>query len=419
MDNSLDFLIKTSKLKEIPRTGWVLRKVKNPETISEHTFRMAFAVWLLGKKEHLNIKRLIRLAVIHDLCEVYAGDNTPFFYYQNLKKNNATTREKFLKWVRLSQKEKEEMGNKKFLIEKQSIIKLTKSLEPTLRREIVSGWLDFENKFSKEGKFVRQVDRVETLLQAIEYFGIKKNTAGTAWWEEIEEVIEDPMLLRLLKIIQNKFYGKHFPADKNLENILDFLVDIGRLKRMPRLYWKLRRVKNPETVADHIFTLMLMVLVFGRQKHQLNMEKLLKMALCHEITAVYTHDSTPYGSDLPKNKKELDNLLKRIPRLSAKDKTKQFLKDYQSENRALLKLVSKLEPSFRKEIIQLWKEYRMRESSEARFLGQLNVLAVLLQAILYRKKKNKFSISALWELVFEICDDPISLALIDEMKKKL
>lgn len=266
---------------------------------------------------------------------------------------------------------------------------------------------------------MKQVDRIETLIQAMEYSGIKKDVASTAWWEEIEEIIEDSMLLGLLKIIQNKFYGKRFPRDKELENILDFLIEIGKLKRMPRLYWKLRGVKNPETIAGHIFTLMLMVLIFGREKKQLNMEKLLKMALCHEITAVYTKDTVPYDINFPRDKKEFAKILEKAPYSSEYRKTKKFLKDYREEKKSIKRLTFKLPVSLRKEIIQLWDEYRNRSSLEGRFLAQLNVLAILLQGLLYKRKEKNFSVSALWEWVFEICDDPCILALMDGMKEKL
>ena len=55
---------------------------------------------------------------------------------------------------------------------------------------------------------MRQVDRIETLVQAIEYFGTKKETGGTSWWESTEEVVEDPLFLDFLKIIQERFYHK-------------------------------------------------------------------------------------------------------------------------------------------------------------------------------------------------------------------
>ena len=421
MKEKLNFLIKINKLKETPRTGWVLRNVKNPETIAEHIFRVAIASWILSAKRGLNVKRAIKVALSHDLCEVYAGDVTPFFYYINLPKDKKKRKEVLKKWVRLSKKEKEKRGKKKFEKEKKGLLRLIKNLKPKLRRDIFSNWFDYEKGVSKEGRFVKQVDKIETLIQAVEYFGSGKDTPVVGWWEEIEEITEDALLLDFLKIIQKKFYRKKIKISKenqDLENILEFLLDIGKLKKMPRMYWVIREVKNPETVAGHIFTLVLMAWVFGSEKEKkYNIEKLLKMALCHEISAVYTGDTTPYDDILPKDKKKRRKLLERWTRLSKKEKTKKFIKDYQNEKKALEKLTNKLDRGFKKEIIQLWDEYRTRSTPEGYFLSQLNVLAVLLQALSYEEKKS-FLAAPIWEWAFEKCDDKICFQFFDEIKRK-
>ena len=422
MKNILNFLIKINKLKEVPKTGWVLMKVKNPETIADHVFRVAIASWLLGEKKKLNIEKAIKIALSHDLCEVYAGDSTPFFYWEGLDRDKKKDEEILLKGTRLSKEEKEKRGKIKLTKEKKALSKLIKSLNPELKGEILSTWFHYEKRISKEGRFVKQIDRIETLLQSIEYFGTQKNKGGTSWWEGTEEIVEDPLLLEFLKVTQKKFYGKAprgYKKQKELENILDFLLEIGKLKRTSRLYWTIRGIKSPETVAGHIFTLSLMAWIFGRDKKlKLNMEKLLKMALCHELTAVYTGDTTPYDEILPRSSKKREEILKRCPRLLKSKKTRIFLKNYKEEKKALQKLTLKLRPSLKKEIIQLWEEYRTRSSPEGHFLSQLNTFAVLFQALLYREKDKRFSTVPLWEWVFEISDNPTSFELIKVLKKR-
>lgn len=422
MKNSLNFLIEINKLKEQPRTGWVLMKVKNPETIAEHIFRTAFATWMLCQKKKLNVKRALKITLAHDLCEVYAGDMTPFFYYIDLPKNGEPEEKALMKWVRLSKKEKERRGKIKFDKEKQSLSRLLKNLPPELKDDIFSSWIDYEKGISREGKFVRQLDRIEMLLQSIEYFGTDEKIGGSSWWEGTEERVEDPLLLNFLKVIQKKIYGKvngPYKKDKELENILDFLLSVGKLKRLPRLYWTLRDRKEPETVAGHIFTLALMAWIFGRENNpKLNVEKFLKMALCHEISAVHTGDTTPYDRILAGNKAETKDIFKKMVRLSREEKKKTFLKDFSEEKRAVEKLVSKLNPALRKEIVGLWQEYRTRVSPESHFLAQLNAIAVLLQGLLYKEKDKNFSVNALWEWVLEGSDNPVNLKLINEIKER-
>ena len=419
MKEIINFLVEVSKLKETPRTGWVLMKVKNPETIAEHTFRLAVLSWLLAEKANLNIKRAIKIALFHDLCEVYSGDLAPVLYYPRLPKEKQKRMEILKKWARLSRAQKEKIGDVKFEREKRAFVKLAKFLELNLRAEFLSLGLKYKKRISKECRFVAQLNRIETLLQAIDYFGTKDVKKRTNWWEWTEEIVDDPLLLKFLKTIQNKFYGKvaGYKQDKNLENILDFIMAVGRLKKMPRLYWLLKEVKNPETVASHMFTLALMAWIFDKEKN-INIEKILKMALCHEMSAVYTGDTTPYDRILPRGRREKREVLRQWPHVTKIKKEKIFLSDYKEEKQAMERLTKKLEPSLRKEMIQLWKEYRTKSSPEGRLLSQINVLAVLMQALLYEKGNKNHPAAPIWEWAFESCDNETCFEFLEEAKRK-
>jgi len=72
MKNILNFLIETGKLKGKQRRGWTIHQIKNPETTAEHIFHLALLAWVLGKEKGLKIERVIKMALVHDLCEVYA-----------------------------------------------------------------------------------------------------------------------------------------------------------------------------------------------------------------------------------------------------------------------------------------------------------------------------------------------------------
>ncbi len=418
MQNILNFLVETNKLKEVPRTGWVWRGVKNPESIAGHTFGLAMMAWLLAEKKGLNVKRAVKIAISHDFCEVYAGDITPNLYYPRLPKNQKKRKRMLLKWTRLSRKEKEKIGQDKFKKEKDSLLKLLKRLPPRTKNEIFSSWIDYERGISREGRFVNQLNRIETLIQSIQYFGTKDVKEMTTWWEWAEEIVEDPLLFDFLEVIQKKFYGKKIRVEKGLEAILEFILLADKLKGIPRLYWTLRNVKNPETVAGHLFTLGVAAWVLGSSRKEFSMEKLLKMALCHELSAVYTGDTTPYDRILTNDREKREEILKRMVRLSKKEKKSIFIKDYKEEKRALEKLTTKLNPKLKKEIIRLWQEYRTKSSPEGYFLSQLNVAVVLLQGLLYEKKYKNFSAAPLWEWTFEVTDNPLILDFLEEMKQK-
>jgi putative hydrolase of HD superfamily len=420
----LNFLIGIYKLKEMPRTGLVLLGVKDPPTIADHTCRVSIVAWLLGESRNLNIEKIIKIALAHDICEVYAGDTTPLRGL--LPKNNKKRKEILKRWIRLPLEEKQKRSQQEFDIEKKCLLKLLKSFDLKLRQEFFSYWLEYKKCITKEGKFFLQTDKIEGMIEAIEHLSKKEYVFITPWWEEADELVADPLLHIFLRLIQNKFYTiKANITDKiytkklkrELENILDFLLEIEKLKRLPRRIWRLLEVKSPiETVADHIFSVALMAWIFGRQKPELNMEKLLKMALCHEMPSVYTNDLTPYDEILTKKAKK--EVFKKWLRLPRKEKEKIHLKHYKKERIALKRLALKLDSPLRDEIIQLFDEYKTSSTAEARFLNQVNVLAVLLQALLYWKKDKNLQIDWIWEWAFEKCDNQICLDFIEELKNK-
>jgi len=206
MKELLNFFIEIGKLKKIPRTGWLLIGVKNPETIAAHTFHETIMAWILGKEKrrNFNIERILKIALIHDLCELYAGDMTP--YDEILPKNKKEWPELFDKWPRFSKIKKRKITKEKHKKEWQSLVKLTAKLSPKLRKEIRSLWLDYEMGLTKEGRFVKQAGRLTTLLQALEYGKESKGRHYKTWWTGSEEIIDDPLLLKLMKAMEKKFY---------------------------------------------------------------------------------------------------------------------------------------------------------------------------------------------------------------------
>lgn len=206
MNNFIDFFIDVGKLKKQKRSGWVLRGVKNPETIAEHSFRVALMGWILAdKKEKLNIERIIKMALIHDICEVYAGDITP--YDSILPKNKKDLKKLMRTNPRFSNSEKRELALEKHKKEWQALVRITSRLERKLREEILDLWLDYEEGQTKEGRFLKQVDKVENLLQALEYWKKDKNFPIVPWWIEAREIFNDPVLLEFTESLDKKFHS--------------------------------------------------------------------------------------------------------------------------------------------------------------------------------------------------------------------
>jgi putative hydrolase of HD superfamily len=74
-ESLLDTLLELQILDRVPRSGWMLRGVPEPESVSEHAFHVVFLVWALGPRvPGLDLGKAVELAVVHDLAEVRLGD---------------------------------------------------------------------------------------------------------------------------------------------------------------------------------------------------------------------------------------------------------------------------------------------------------------------------------------------------------
>ncbi|KAL3979891.1 multifunctional beta-oxidation protein [Sarotherodon galilaeus] len=141
MSKMLQFMKLIGQLKRVPRTGWVYRNVKKPESVSDHMYRMAM-MSLTITDPTLDRDRCIKLALVHDMAECIVGDIAP--------SDNISKAEKH-------RREEEAMKH------------LTSLLPETLRQEIYALWDEYETQSSAESRLVKQFDQLEMILQAHEY----------------------------------------------------------------------------------------------------------------------------------------------------------------------------------------------------------------------------------------------------------
>lgn len=56
-DKTIQFLLEVGKLKRAKRTGWVLKGIKNSESIADHVFRTIILLQLLDIKNNINSEK--------------------------------------------------------------------------------------------------------------------------------------------------------------------------------------------------------------------------------------------------------------------------------------------------------------------------------------------------------------------------
>ncbi|XP_069570491.1 5'-deoxynucleotidase HDDC2 [Brachyistius frenatus] len=141
MSNMLQFMKLIGQLKRVPRTGWVYRNVKRPESVSDHMYRMAM-MSLTITDPTVDKDRCVKLSLVHDMAECIVGDIAP--------SDNVTKAEKHRR-------------------EEATMSHLTSLLPEGLKQEIYTLWEEYETQSSPEARLVKQFDLLEMILQAHEY----------------------------------------------------------------------------------------------------------------------------------------------------------------------------------------------------------------------------------------------------------
>ncbi|XP_033219437.1 HD domain-containing protein 2 [Belonocnema kinseyi] len=136
-----EFMELIGVLKHEKRAGWKLHNVSNPETIAGHMYRMAMLSFLIDSNENLDKNKIMQMTLIHDLAECIVGDITPH--------DNITP------------EVKHEMEDKAM----EQICQLLGDKGP----EILEMFREYEQQQSPEAKYVKDLDRLDLLMQAYEY----------------------------------------------------------------------------------------------------------------------------------------------------------------------------------------------------------------------------------------------------------
>ncbi len=164
------------------------------------------------------------------------------------------------------------------------------------------------------------------------------------------------------------------------EAIVQFLVHAGKLKRLPRQGWVHLSVPDPESVADHSFRMALMTLLLAHGKPNVNLERALVLAICHDLPEAIAGDATPFDETLEADEVDRDLLFRSRPSYSEQaDRIKR-----EAEEAALTEMTDALPGSLRRLIVEAWEEYEESRTAEARLVRQIDKLEALLQAYEYR-----------------------------------
>ena len=176
----LNFFSEIGKLKELKRTGWLVRGIEDAESVSDHSFRLSLLALVYGKQENLDTEKCVELALVHDVHEIYSGD---------------------IMWPTSNEQ-------KKFDAEKKGIEKLIKLLPEKEGVDVLELWQEYFEKETAEAKLVHDLDKIEMLLQVIEYKkGKKTQESLTEFFVLTKKRLLTEKGLELWKELNKKFEG--------------------------------------------------------------------------------------------------------------------------------------------------------------------------------------------------------------------
>ncbi len=145
IEKLLDFLAIAGKLKQAIRFS-AAKKIKG-DSSADHSWRLAIMVFSVARelKLKLDIEKAMKVALVHDIAEGITGEIDYRLIY----------------FGKISKKEKN-------VLEKKAMQKIRKIAPPKLGKEIFELWEDYENSRSREAKFVKALDKIETTLHLLE-----------------------------------------------------------------------------------------------------------------------------------------------------------------------------------------------------------------------------------------------------------
>lgn len=156
-------------LKMLPRTGWLQRGISAAESVAEHSFGVAtLALVFTAADDTFDRERLLALALVHDLAEALLGD-LPFsarrLVGESVKRD----------------------------AERRAIAELCDALPGGDHLELL--WEEYAAGTTREARFVKALDRVETLVQALVYERAGNHSLGEFWLDTDWGLEEFPHLV--------------------------------------------------------------------------------------------------------------------------------------------------------------------------------------------------------------------------------
>lgn len=338
-------LLELMALKDEKRTGQQLYSIQNPDSVAGHSWSVSFLTLVTGEEMDINMENALKIAAVHDLAEAKTGDIATRAHKKN----------------KISGEEKEKM-------EKEAMEEFSTSLET----EFNDLWRQYSNTETMEACLVKDMDKIERCLTALknekeENYDLQDNQSMP--YEHLDEFLmtcegkfQTEIGKKLYSDIKEKYEAAKTEDCQIKDQKISFLLKILNLKDEERTGWVLRGIEDPESVASHSWGSMIQTILNIRS--ELDREKVLKMALVHDLEQAETGDIPSRG-----------------------DKEKKVMATGEKEGKEV-EAMKQLIPGELERLFELWKEHMEMETEEACFVEDMEQIDMSLQALRYEKRSR-------------------------------
>jgi len=173
MKEIMKFFYEIGQLKRVKRSGWWIAKIKDPESVAEHSFRTAIIGYVLSKLENVDSYKVLLMCLFQDVPEARLNDLHKVGH----------------RYVDFRKAEKDAFNEQLERLPKES------------REELKELFEDFQTHKSKEGVVAKDADLLECAVTAKEYIEIGYKDAQN-WIDNVEKYLKTKSAKEFLEIMK-------------------------------------------------------------------------------------------------------------------------------------------------------------------------------------------------------------------------
>lgn len=220
--------------------------------------------------------------------------------------------------------------------------------------------------------------------------------------------------MHMRKISRHVWLNYHLPMASRVDNVkglFSFFKLCGELKHLKRTGWVANHVREPETVAGHMYRMAMMTFLFGEGDcvitpetatdvpnrggvGKVDRERCMRMALVHDLAESIVGDIAPHQG-IAKTEK------------------------YRMEMEAMEHIRTLVPAEVGTELYELWKEYEEGTTAEALLVKDLDAFDMIFQALEYEKSQNRpLELQQFFDSTRERFQNPVVKKWVSELRKE-